>query len=108
MKRTHRVGTLTLGLSLIVFGGLFLAHVFTPNVDYTLIWALWPLILIFLGLEVLISRLFGGEEPLKYDVGGILLTVLLTLFAMAMGVAQFVAEHASHGVQLWNGSIHTW
>ena len=51
--RVHRVGTVTFGCILIVFGSLFLAHVFIPVLSYAFIFRLWPFILILLGVEVL-------------------------------------------------------
>lgn len=38
--RTHRVGTITLGLCLIVFGTLFFIHMFLPTLRYEMIYVL--------------------------------------------------------------------
>ena len=51
--RTHRVGTLTAGLSFITFGVLFLLHLFINAISYDLIFKLWPFIIIGLGIELL-------------------------------------------------------
>lgn len=98
MSRSHRVGTLTLGISLIVFGGLFLLRAFLPAIDYRFILHLWPVILIFLGIEVMLSFFLQKEEKIKYDLGAILITGALSLFAMAMGAAEFVLTEVPHGV----------
>ena len=54
-KRIHRVGTLTAGCMMIVFGVLFLLHLALPNLSYLMIFRLWPFIFIFLGIEVLLG-----------------------------------------------------
>lgn len=43
-QREHRVGTLTLGLGLIMFGILFLLRLIWPEMDCLFIWRLWPVI----------------------------------------------------------------
>ena len=64
--RTHRVGTVTFGLILVVMGALFLLRMIFPALDYELIFRLWPLIFISLGIEVLASSR-RAEEKLVYD-----------------------------------------
>lgn len=80
--RTHRVGSVTLGLMLVVFGIVFLARIFVPSLTYDAIWHLWPCTLISLGIEVLVST-FRAEKS-KYDGWGILLIFLITMFTMGM------------------------
>ena len=53
---THRVGTLTLGCMLILFGILFLIHMIVPVIGYLFIFRLWPCIFIMLGIEVLLIK----------------------------------------------------
>ena len=81
--RTHRVGTVTFGLILVVMGALFLLRMIFPALDYELIFRLWPLIFISLGIEVLASSR-RAEEKLVYDGAAIFLLILLVLFAMGM------------------------
>lgn len=92
--RIHRVGTVTFGCMLLLFGVLFLVHIFLPELDYETIFRCWPCIFILLGLEVLIGNRKAGEmaeEGQKvqfvYDKGAILLLICMTFFAMAMAVA---------------------
>lgn len=80
--RTHRVGSVTLGLMLVIFGMVFLARIFVPSLSYDVIWHLWPCTLISLGIEVLVST-FRAEKS-KYDGWGILLIFLITIFTMGM------------------------
>ena len=46
--RIRRVGTLTFGCMLLVFGTLFLIRIFVPGLDYEIIFRCWPYILIVL------------------------------------------------------------
>ena len=91
--RTRRVGTITCGIVLIVFGLLFLLHMFLPVISYSFIFRLWPLILIFLGVEIMMSNIKATEAALKYDVGAVLLVKLLALFSMGMGLVEICMEH---------------
>ena len=64
----RRVGTVTLGLSLIVTGLAITAWFFAPGFDIIFIAKLAPLVLVFLGAEVLwASARRKGEERLRLD-----------------------------------------
>lgn len=64
----RRVGTVTLGLSLIVTGLAITAYFFVPGFDIIFIAKLAPLVLVFLGAEVLwASARRKGEERLRLD-----------------------------------------
>lgn len=93
--KTRRVGTATCGLVMIVFGVLFFLHLFIPDITYRLIFDFWPLVLIFLGGELLLSCIQKEEVVLKYDAGAIALMFLLALFAMGMGLIQFCMEQSA-------------
>jgi uncharacterized membrane protein HdeD (DUF308 family) len=101
MFKGRRVGTLTAGIVLIVFGLLFIARLFFPQIDYNFILSLWPVILVFLGIELLASFMVNKEEPMKYDVGAIVLIIILAFFAMAMAGAEFVIK-GGHTLLRWN------
>ena len=86
LQKPRRVGTFTLGVVLVVSGGLMLVSMFWPRLDWE--WALKcsPLILIGLGVETLLAAKGGGK--VKYDwIGMVLCFVLvcaaLCLYAMA-------------------------
>lgn len=87
--KTRRIGTLTLGGGLVIFGGLFLAHLFFEKLDYMWIFRLWPLLFISLGLETLLGH---TKEEWRYDKGAILLMFCLTGFAMVMALADFLLQ----------------
>ncbi len=98
--RTHRVGTITTGLTLIASGVLFVIHTFLGALSYETIFKMWPIILIGLGLEVLVSNF--SKEKIIYDKAGVLLMFLVVFFAMGMACADICFEHAASGVFAWN------
>lgn len=99
--RTHRVGTVTFGLVLVVMGVLFLLQMIFPALDYVLIFRLWPLIFISLGVEVLFSSR-RVEERVVYDGAAIFLLILLVLFAMGMAGMDWAFTHAiEEGSMAW-------
>ena len=86
--RTHRVGSITTGLSLIAFGVMFVIHMFLNVLSYELIFKLWPVILIGLGLELLLSNF--AKEKIVYDKAAIFLMFVMALFAMGMAGADWI------------------
>lgn len=94
--RTRRVGSITCGVLLIVFGILFLIHMICPALSLSFILKLWPLMLVALGAEMIIANLHHSSEEneaLKYDKGAIFMTFLLMCFAMGMGVMEYCMEY---------------
>ena len=91
--RTHRVGTVTFGLVLVVMGVLFLLEMIFPVLDYELIFRLWPLIFISLGIEVLLSSR-RAEERRVYDGAASFLLMLLVVIAMGMAGMDLAFTHA--------------
>lgn len=90
--RSHKVGTVTLGLSLVCMGVLFLAHMFFPEVSYGFIYKLWPVIFILLGMEILLSHHSRSLGEFIYDKTAIVLVALLILFAMLTGIIGMAVE----------------
>lgn len=97
----HRVGTITLGTMLITFGVLFLLHIILPGITFAFIFKLWPIIFIFLGLEILISNMRLKEEKLNYDGGAIALIIILSFFAMGMAIVEYCGEYAGAHITLF-------
>ena len=103
--RIRRVGSVTFGVVLIVTGILFLLHLFLPAMNYVMIFRLWPVILILLGAEVLLGCRHKWYEVLDekgnikeqqktvYDVTAIMLTLVLTCFAIGMGVVDWAIRY---------------
>lgn len=90
--RTHRVGSITVGLCMIVFGLLLLLHSVFGFFDYTLIFSLWPTILIGLGIEILFSNFC--EKKIIYDKAAVVLLIIMAFFAIGMAVADICMEAA--------------
>ncbi len=93
--RTHRVGTITTGLVFIAFGVMFILHLFLSVISYEVIFKLWPLILIGLGVEVLASNL--KTDSVVYDKAAIVLMFILAFFAMCMAGADLMFQYLSNG-----------
>jgi hypothetical protein len=89
--RTHRVGTVTCGLVLILYGILFLVRMALPAINYRLIFDCWPIVLIFLGVEILLGCIGKNAEKtnFKYDFGSVLIILLMMLFSMIMAAVDY-------------------
>ena len=95
MKQTRRVGSLTCGIAMVGFGVMFLLNTLFGLIDYTAIFSLWPLLLICLGAEMLISNMKYSDTErftLVYDKGAIVLTILVTIFAGGMGITDYCIQ----------------
>ncbi|NBH81652.1 hypothetical protein D7X88_03105 [bacterium C-53] len=93
--RVHRVGTITFGLTLIGFGILFFIRMIFKDLGYELVYKMWPLLFISLGTEVLLADRKYRNVEVVYDKPAILLTALLTLFAVCMA---FVGQMIEWGI----------
>ncbi len=82
--RTHRVGSITAGLSMVGFGVMFLLHLFFDLVDYQLMFSLWPVMLILLGIELIISNF--ATKKVVYDKAAVFLLIVMTFFTIGMAV----------------------
>lgn len=92
----RRVGTITCGLALVIYGILFFLSSFIHTLDYTRILDFWPFILIGLGVEMLLAHRSSLQKQncvLKYDVGSIVILILLMFFACGMGIADFIMHY---------------
>lgn len=94
--RSRRIGTLTMGLSLICAGVLFAVHLFIPGIlTYYYIFRLWPLILIMLGAEVLIANVRNRDEKIIYDGWAIFIMVLTMALAGTLAGCQILIEYGT-------------
>lgn len=91
VQRTRRVGSVTFGLTLILFGVLFLVNMILPTLHYEVIFRLWPVIFIFLGIEILVENHRSNTEKCKfvYDFPAIVMLALMLLFAMLMAAVDY-------------------
>lgn len=101
--RTHRVGTLTLGIMLLVSGTLFLLRILIQNISYEFIFKLWPFVFIFLGIELLYANLkhSGEKTKLVYDKTAFFLIIILSFFAVGMAIAELCVSYASSNLTFY-------
>jgi hypothetical protein len=100
MIKTHRVGTFTLGTMLVTFGIIFLLRIFVAGLSFEIIFRLWPVVFIFLGLEILIANFCQKEEKLVYDKTAFALIIILSFFAMGMAITEFCMNAASSHISV--------
>ena len=79
-----RVGSVTLGLTLVVFGVMFLLSAFIKSLNYLEIIKFWPVIFISLGIEMLVHAFSKNAEKAKLDVPSCIMTCVLMLFSMCV------------------------
>lgn len=92
--KIRRVGTLTMGLSLICAGVMFAIHLFIPGIlTYYYIFRLWPLILILLGAEVLFANMRNREDKILYDGWAIFIMVLAMILAGTLAGCQILLDY---------------
>ena len=90
----RRVGTFTMGISLIFIGLTLIASLFL-NLQYvSLIFKFWPVILIMLGVEVLffLKESKKDGKPVKYDFASIAIIMLVLFFSMGIFVVSTLAS----------------
>lgn len=101
--RQRRIGTVTLGISLVLFGILFMIHIFGGVLNYMLIFHFWPLILIVLGGEILYYSCLAPEKAGTYDFAAIVILIMIVFFSMCMAGVDMVFSHMPEDVfnKLW-------
>ena len=90
--KQRRVGTLTLGIVLVVYGVLFLVHTFCSSLKYYYIFQFWPVILLILGCEILYCTLRYRNEKFIYDFVAIIMIVMVMIFSMGMAAADWIYQ----------------
>jgi hypothetical protein len=94
--KMHRVGTVTLGVVLVIFGLLFLVRMIVPSLDYVFIFKLWPIMLIALGIEVLLANIRSEQVTFIYDKGAIFLMIIICFFSMSMATMEIVFSNLAN------------
>lgn len=114
--RRWRVGTISMGLSLIILGSLLFLHHFVGLEDIESFFVWWPLILILLGIEILIYLLFNRQARVKYDIlsiffisvlgsVAILFTVLTSLGLADDFRSSLYQESKTYTLPSWNEAV---
>lgn len=91
--QSRRVGTLTLGIFLIVLGIVyFLITVFNIPLEKKIL-EFWPLILVSLGIEVLVLNDIALKKdiPLRYDFISFILIITMLFFSFGTYVLSKLA-----------------
>ena len=83
--RTHRVGAFTSGFCMIGFGILLLLHNILDIMTYEQVLGLWPIILIGMGVELLLSNLF--KSKIVHDKAAIVLLFVMAFLVMILAGA---------------------
>ncbi len=91
--RVHRVGSITTGISMIALGIAVLLHLIFDLISYEWIFRMWPLILIGLGIELLLSNF--SKEKIVYDKAAVVLMFLVSFFAIGMAGMDIFMEYLS-------------
>ena len=100
--RNRRVGTLTFGIILIGIGVLFVMHLFFPAaISYSLISRLWPVALIFLGIEVLVAYIVNKEYKITYDGWAVFLMIVIIIMVCVIAGCQLLLDNG-----VIRGTIH--
>lgn len=92
-KRVRRVGTCTMGLSLIIIGVTICLSMFVPSVDMLMLAKLAPLVLVALGIEIVITSCFAKQDTIKYDGLSIFIAMILIGFSMCAAFFPTVLEY---------------
>ena len=93
-RPVRRVGTLTMGVALIVSGVVALLCMFLPSFNLLFVLKFSPLIFVFLGLEVLYASIFRRGERIKYDLLSCFVCFLLICGAIGLATIPFVWKYA--------------
>lgn len=88
--RPRRVGTVSIGVSLVAFGVMFLLCSVFGILSYEVAFSLWPVILIVYGIELLVFSFFKGK--LTYDKGSVFILILLMFLAVGLAAADVCFE----------------
>lgn len=88
---SHRVGSITAGASMVAFGVLLFMHTVFDTIDYETIFSLWPLMLIGLGVELLLSNF--SKKTIVYDKAAVFLLIIMTLFVMTIAVIDLCLQY---------------
>ncbi|MBQ1466412.1 MAG: hypothetical protein IIZ17_07050 [Eubacteriaceae bacterium] len=88
MRRVRRVGSFTSGAVMVVSGVLLMMHTVFGTLSYRQIFRFWPVILISLGAEMLLS--VRGGDDYRYDGAAVVMMFVTLLFAMALGAAEMM------------------
>lgn len=92
--KLRRVGTFTTGIALVLFGVVLGISGFVQTFDITIVFKLWPFVVLSFGVEVLIFAFTNKEDKFRYDGASIFLLVFVVLSSMGMAVVERILQIA--------------
>ena len=92
--KLRRVGTFTTGIALVLFGVVLGISGFVQSFDITIVFKLWPFVVLSFGVEVLIFAFTNKEDKFRYDGASIFLLVFVVLSSMGMAVVERILQIA--------------
>lgn len=96
-RPVRRVGTLTMGVALIIVGAAICAGLFAPQIDFLLLFRLSPLVLVALGCEIVFASFREKEMRLKYDFLSMVVCFFLIVGSLGAACVPTVMEYAGPG-----------
>jgi len=93
--RVRRVGTMTLGVSLIAIGVAILLYMVYPAFDLRIVGYLAPIILISLGAEILIRYFFSKDKTYKYDFASGIICIFLVMGSFCVSLVPYLVYYIS-------------
>ena len=84
-----RVGSVTFGLTLVVFGGGFFGGACGKCFNCRDVRGLWRVVFVCRGIEMLVHAFSKDAEKAKLDVPSCIMTCVLMLFSMCLAGAQY-------------------
>lgn len=93
--RQWRVGTLTLGLMLIILGSAFFIARTSGAVTIAQVLSWWPLVIILLGVELLLSGVIvkGEDSKIRFDGFSIFAIILIILYCTGAFTVTKIGKH---------------
>lgn len=104
--RVRRVGTFTMGITMILVGVLLVCSLLGWGLQLEWVFRFSPLILVALGVEVLVGAFSKGTK-LKYDFLSIFVCGILTLAALAFSAVPFVLQYFGPSHELAERRVET-
>jgi len=89
----RRIGTITMGLSLIVTGVVIFISLLIPEINMLFAAKFAPLILVFLGIEILWRTITAKGEKIRYDFLSGFVCMLLIVASVAVSIIPSVLRY---------------
>ncbi|MGE5329560.1 MAG: hypothetical protein ACM3KR_08640 [Deltaproteobacteria bacterium] len=108
--RRIRVGSISMGLSLIAFGVILLIFHGSSELAVQQIMKWWPVIIIILGVETLLHVYFtaiGKTECVKFDMFSVMMVGLIIMVTLGIYIATSIFENPRFNQGCIQNNSHT-